>query len=87
MVVWEPTDLRVDWIGARLALLSNLPDNELSGLSSLQTTLSFLHRDADFHGNNVIYYCSAEEHKRKNLILSPEFWRISGVFPELAANH
>lgn len=84
MVVWEPTDLRVDWIGARLALLNNLPDNELSGLSSLQTTLSFLTQP---HGNNVIYYCSAEEHKWKNLILSPEFWRISAVFPELAANH
>lgn len=47
MVVRELTDLHVDWseVSLRLALLGYLPVKELSQLSCLLTTLSFLHSD------------------------------------------
>lgn len=55
VVVREPTDLRVDWIGVslRLALLGYLPANELSQLSCLLTIFSFLHSDVAMSGDTL----------------------------------
>lgn len=48
MFVRVPMELCVDWIGVslKLALLGNLPGNELSELSSLQNPLSFPGRES-----------------------------------------
>lgn len=55
VVVREPTDLRVDWIGVslRLALLGYLPANELSQLACLLATFSFLHSDVAMSGDTL----------------------------------
>lgn len=56
MVVREPTDLRVDWMGVslRLALLGYLPGNELSQLACLLAIFSFLPSDVAVSGSTLM---------------------------------